>query len=208
MFTEYLGPAIIFLESHVSLVPGEGIVVWYFIIVTCGVCFFFQTTKCDSVFQIILSSMEFESKIAMRRVSYDNLKLFLAIVIGSSRISSWVIVNKSWTLRGNCCKLQERLRLYLFIWNIRVTWCWEMWWCVRGVLKDKKKGVYVGVLTRGIRRFSRITWRIAWVLRVRPLILHATKSFHMEISDDKRKTTTWLWQVIKLLCFLEDQELV
>ena len=28
-----------------------------------------QTTKCDSVFQIILSSMEFESKIAMRRVS-------------------------------------------------------------------------------------------------------------------------------------------
>lgn len=31
--------------------------------------FFQQTTKCDSVFQIILSSMEFESKIAMRRVS-------------------------------------------------------------------------------------------------------------------------------------------
>lgn len=37
--------------------------------------FFLQTTKCDSVFQIILSSMEFESKIAMRRVSYDCLKL-------------------------------------------------------------------------------------------------------------------------------------
>ena len=33
--------------------------------------FFLQTTKCDSMFQIILSSMEFESKIAMRRVSYD-----------------------------------------------------------------------------------------------------------------------------------------
>lgn len=31
--------------------------------------FFQQTTKCDSVFQIILSSMEFESKIVMRRVS-------------------------------------------------------------------------------------------------------------------------------------------
>lgn len=33
--------------------------------------FFLQTTKCDSVFQIILSSMEFESKIAMRGVSND-----------------------------------------------------------------------------------------------------------------------------------------
>ena len=205
MFTEYLSPAIIFLESHVSLVPGEGIVVWYFIIVTCGVCFFFQTTKCDSVFQIILSSMEFESKIAMRRVSYDNLKLFLAIVIGSSRISSWVIVNKSWTLRGNCCKLQERLRLLVYLKHKGNLMLGDVVVCSRSVKRQKK--VYVGVLTRGIRRFSRITWRIAWVLRVRPLILLATKSFHMEISDDNKKLLLDFGK-LSLLCFLEDQELV
>ncbi|KAJ7393650.1 TEL2-interacting protein 2 [Desmophyllum pertusum] len=36
-----------------------------------------KTTKCDSVFQIILSSMEFESKIAMRRAYASHLKDFI-----------------------------------------------------------------------------------------------------------------------------------
>ena len=39
------------------------------LLIVTDLIFFWQTTKCDSVFQIILSSMEFESKIAMRRVS-------------------------------------------------------------------------------------------------------------------------------------------
>ena len=34
--------------------------------------FFLQATKCDGLFQIILSSMEFESKIAVRKVSFWN----------------------------------------------------------------------------------------------------------------------------------------
>jgi len=36
-----------------------------------------KTTKCDSVFQIILSSMEFESKIAVRRAYASHLKDFI-----------------------------------------------------------------------------------------------------------------------------------
>jgi len=36
-----------------------------------------KTTKCDSVFQIILTSMEFESKIAMRRACTSHLKDFI-----------------------------------------------------------------------------------------------------------------------------------
>ena len=45
-------------------------------------CVYLQTTKCDSVFQIILTSMEFESKIAMRRVSISS-HLSLSILLTS-----------------------------------------------------------------------------------------------------------------------------
>lgn len=130
----------IFLQSHVFLVPGEGIVVSYLLIVTCGVCvFFFRQPSATACFRLFSHpwSLKVKSRWEGSVVIFWNSswQMSLGAALGYPR--GWLLTNPE-----SCGETVIKYKNdwgCLFIWNIRVTWSRELCWWVRGVLNDKKK---------------------------------------------------------------------